>query len=195
MGRWQSRLATAEKNANTLQDRTDKTDKTPSKPVLSVLSVPDLGECTNFSADEPSPSDDEVAAAEWEERAAILEHDVGLPRAEAERLATEQFVGADNFATPQTSERSEVLQQNAPKPGSDASPALRPASWLPEPSPGIRILRPAVEVEAAEYDTHLDAIIAALPAGSDERARLAFAKRKGWCFERDGEGIFTRGRT
>ncbi|WP_152048270.1 hypothetical protein [Aureimonas psammosilenae] len=70
----------------------------------------------------------------------------------------------------------------------------RPANWMPEPGPGVTILRPAVEVPAAEYDRHLDRLIAALPAGSAEAQRLVFAKRKGWVVECEGRRIFTRGR-
>lgn len=70
----------------------------------------------------------------------------------------------------------------------------RPSNWMPEPGPGVTILRPAAELPAIEYDMHLDRLIAALPAGSAEAQRLVFAKRKGWVVECEGRRIFTRGR-
>lgn len=205
MGRWLSRLAD-EKNMETPGGVTDKTDKTSSKPVPSVLSVCQRGVCKNFFAAGQQPSDVEVAAAEREERAAILEHDEGMPRDEAERLAADE-VGrsetgfdanpvsspADSLG-PKPDAAGACAPKAAPKPPV-ASPALRPPGWRPEPGPGITILRPAVEVSAVEYDRHFDAMIEALPAGSAEHGRMAFAKRKGWVVDRGSERIFTRGRT
>ncbi|GGD93480.1 hypothetical protein GCM10011390_10320 [Aureimonas endophytica] len=71
---------------------------------------------------------------------------------------------------------------------------LRPAGWRPEPGPGITLTAPAIEVGYAEYDRHLDALIAAQPVGSAEAYRLLMAKKKGWVVDRGGERIFVRGR-
>ncbi|KAB0680070.1 hypothetical protein [Aureimonas leprariae] len=210
MGRWQTRLATAEKSADTPQTETFKTLKTPAEHVLKVLRVPPLGEYENFSTSDEQPSDADVAAAEWEERAAVLEFDEGLPRDAAERLAAEQagiskiggtlpllyvpnFGSVDSYpANPSTAEVRDVEARSKTR---DDSYPLRPAGWLPEPGHGVGILAtPAVEVDPEEYDAHLDQLIAEYPSGSAEAAKLAFAKRKGWCVERGAERIFVRGR-
>lgn len=63
---------------------------------------------------------------------------------------------------------------------------------VPSPRPAIRIVAPAREMPACEYDAALDQLIAA--AADPERTRLLWAKRKGACVAVKGETIFTRGR-
>jgi len=85
MGRWLNQLRGAN-FSKTPGGPTDKTDETPfSIGSVSSVSTPS-GPFQNFHGwDE----------ADWhfafEERAAILEYDEGLPRAEAEALAAEQI--------------------------------------------------------------------------------------------------------
>lgn len=70
--------------------------------VLSVLSVPVWGENENSSA--PDPDD---LKASFAERAAILEYDDGLPRAEAEQLAV---VGDDPAPKPDAELYADALR-------------------------------------------------------------------------------------
>lgn len=70
--------------------------------VLSVLSVPVWGENENSSA--PDPDD---LKASFAERAAILEYDAGLPRAEAERLAA---IGDDPAPKPDAEMYADALR-------------------------------------------------------------------------------------
>ena len=114
MGKWLSQL---QKNQDTSASGTDKTDKTPSQEVSSVLSVRPRGVFRNFSGNANAPAegsvsfvsspsghiqnfyslpyragwDEEDWQAAFDERAAILEFDGGLSRADAERLAGQEI--------------------------------------------------------------------------------------------------------
>jgi hypothetical protein len=112
MGKWLDQLR---ENGKKARDITDKTDKTDSELVLSVLSVGRGGVSTNVTPDDDlvgsvgfvsSPSkdflnfgpvyngsgwDEEYWQAAFDERAAILEFDQGLPREDAEGLAWRQI--------------------------------------------------------------------------------------------------------
>ena len=84
--------ATPQKNPGMPIRGTDKTDKSPFCQSRGLLSVPDFGKKPQPA---PAPLPPEKPAAtptppceSWEERAAILEHDAGLSRAEAEEQAT-----------------------------------------------------------------------------------------------------------
>lgn len=100
MGRWLDRLRGDVKNRETHQSGTDKTDRTSPEGVSSVLSVPS-GRVSEFyfvpwhlrEAFEAGQFDDALLQEAYEERAAILEFDEGLPRDEAERLARDQVFG------------------------------------------------------------------------------------------------------
>lgn len=80
------------KNPETPIRGTDKTDKSPFcqfKGLLSVPEFPKKPQPTPQPAPPPaSPWDPAPSCEAWEERAAILEHDAGLPRPEAEEQAT-----------------------------------------------------------------------------------------------------------
>jgi hypothetical protein len=111
MGKWLNLLR---ESAKTSADRTDKTDKTAPAKVSSVLSARPIGVSWIFTPDEAAGSvsfvsspdepfrdfrafnnrsgwDEEDRQAAFEERAAILEFDEGLPRQEAESLAWRQI--------------------------------------------------------------------------------------------------------
>ncbi|WGD32019.1 hypothetical protein AncyloWKF20_09460 [Ancylobacter sp. WKF20] len=117
MGRWTARLLQPEKIHDTHERSTDKTDETSTQVgfVSSVsasveriqnFSVPERAEAAGGSVSfvsDPSERfrvfsldrsgwDGEDWQATYEERAAILEHDEGLPRAEAEQLAREHVI-------------------------------------------------------------------------------------------------------
>ncbi|WP_152044488.1 hypothetical protein [Aureimonas psammosilenae] len=190
MGRWLARLQQDEKNTETLRDGTDKTDKTPSEPVLSVLSVRNPGKSAEFLPDD----------IEREERLAVYgeaEDDAAQERGEVAHHGRPEKVGGSDLkptiAAPIRSAKESGKLVHSPNVSAGRFED-RPANWMPEPGPGVTILRPAVEVSAAEYDRHLDMMIAALPAGSPEAYRLTFAKKKGWCVDRGRERIFMRGR-
>jgi hypothetical protein len=80
------------KNPETPIRGTDKTDKSPFCQFGGLLSVPDFGKNLQPAPPPnpaPAPAPDRRPPAEtWEERAAILEFDGGLTRAEAEEQAT-----------------------------------------------------------------------------------------------------------
>lgn len=78
MGRWLALLR--DESAHTPSVLTDKTPTTQAEGVLQVLSVPREGVSANSAG---AAADIEA----FEERAAILEFDAGLPRDEAERQA------------------------------------------------------------------------------------------------------------
>jgi hypothetical protein len=110
MGKWLNQLR---ENTKKPPDITDKTDKTASEIVLSVLSVRPGGVFKNLTSEsagsvsfvgsqyEPFQNsrafnnrhggDDEDWQAAFDERAAILEFDQGMPREEAEPLAWRQI--------------------------------------------------------------------------------------------------------
>src|SRR5260370_10293008 len=111
MGKWLNQLREI---AKTPGDRADKTDKTAPAEVLSVLSARSEGVFKLFTPDGAvgsvsfvgSPSehflnfrpfydgsgwDEEYSEAAFDERAAILEFDQGLPREDAEALAWRQI--------------------------------------------------------------------------------------------------------
>jgi hypothetical protein len=111
MGKWLNQLR---ESAKPLADSTDKTDKTAPAEVLSVLSARSDGVSKIFTPDgavgsvsfvgapsDPFPDfrafnnrygwDNEDWQAAFEERAAILEFDQGLPREDAEALAWRQI--------------------------------------------------------------------------------------------------------
>jgi hypothetical protein len=111
MGKWLNQLREI---AKTPEDRTDKTDKTGPAKVLSVLSAQSNGTSTIFSPDSavgpvsfvglPSyPFQDfrisnnrygwheEDAQAAFDERAALLESDQGMPRDDADALLWRQL--------------------------------------------------------------------------------------------------------
>ena len=81
--------AAPQKNPVTPSRGTDKTDKTRFCQFKGVLSVPDFGKKPQPA---PAPIPPTKPAAQpcesWAERAAILEHDAGLSRADAEEQAT-----------------------------------------------------------------------------------------------------------
>lgn len=105
MGRWYAEL---QKIAKTPEIGTDKTDKTPPDRLLSVLSVPVLGKSEIFqdrqnsfvsfvsSASEQkqnfSDGDDDLQML-FEERAAIMEFDGDMSRADAEASAWADVIG------------------------------------------------------------------------------------------------------
>lgn len=89
MSKWLERLREHEKSRQMGQSETFKTIETPETEVLRVLKGCPRQESENFS-DTASLAGDE-AASHYEERAAILEYDCGLSRAEAERLARMQI--------------------------------------------------------------------------------------------------------
>ena len=87
MNRWLERLHS--KSAAPPQGGTDKTDR---RGLLSVLSVGARGGAGNFEPPPAAPArladaDAERLREDFEERAAIVEFDAGLPRAEAEESA------------------------------------------------------------------------------------------------------------
>jgi hypothetical protein len=86
MSKWLERLREHEKNRAMAGNGTDKTDKSHPEGVSSVLSVRSGRESANFL-----PSHCADNAAQFEERAAILEYDCGLSREEAERVARLQI--------------------------------------------------------------------------------------------------------
>jgi hypothetical protein len=111
MGKWLNLLRESTK---TPVDRTDKTDKTDQAEVLSVLAVRPDGNSKIFVPDKAKGSvsfvssscepfqdfcafddrynwDDEDWQVAFDERAAILEFDQGVPREEAETLAPHQI--------------------------------------------------------------------------------------------------------
>jgi hypothetical protein len=111
MGKWLNQLR---ENAKKPRDITDKTDKTAPAKVLSVLSARSDGVSKIITSDGAvgsvsfvcSPSepfqdfsafnnrygwDEEDWQAAFDERAAILEFDQGMPREEAEPLAWQQI--------------------------------------------------------------------------------------------------------
>ena len=111
MGKWLDQLR---ESAKTPGDPTDKTDKTAPAEVLSVLSVPSNGVSKIFTPDGAVGSvsfvgspfdpfqdfcafnnrygwDEEDWQGAFDERAAILEFDQGMPREEAEPLAWRQI--------------------------------------------------------------------------------------------------------
>lgn len=115
MGKWLRQLR---KIPEPLGDGTDKTDKTSSQEVSSVLSVSKRAVFDNFPLDSDSASegsvsfvssptghilnffvgfgdrsgwDDEAWQAAYEERAAVLEFDEGVPRDDAERQARQEI--------------------------------------------------------------------------------------------------------
>jgi len=110
MGKWLNQLREIAKNPG---DRTDKTDKTAPTKVLSVLSARSDGVSKILTPDGAVPSvsfvgspsdpfldfrafnnhgwDEEDWQTAFEERAAILEFDQGLPREDAEALAWRQI--------------------------------------------------------------------------------------------------------
>jgi len=89
MGRWLNRIHADDKNTGMPIWRTDRTDGTPNDKVLSVSSVPQKRDPLFFAPSTDQCTTDDDGA--FEERAAILEYDEGLPRAEAERLAADQM--------------------------------------------------------------------------------------------------------
>lgn len=89
MSKWLNRLREHEENRRSREAETLKTLKTPEKEVSRVLRVQIGRELANFSPSATPANDD--AAAQFEERAAILEYDEGLSRDEAERLARLQI--------------------------------------------------------------------------------------------------------
>ncbi|AMJ63056.1 hypothetical protein [Bosea sp. PAMC 26642] len=86
MSKWLDRLREHEKNMHMRRNGTDKIDRMPSEPISAILSVRSEGNSAIFSS-----AAEEDAAALYDERAAILEYDAGLPRDEAERLALAQI--------------------------------------------------------------------------------------------------------
>lgn len=89
MGKWLERLREHEKKRQMARNETDKTPIIGETGISGVLSVRSGRESVNFSEREPMAG--EEARSLYEERAAILEYDHGLPRAEAERLARMQI--------------------------------------------------------------------------------------------------------
>lgn len=80
--------AALRKNPGTPIRGTDKTDKSPFCQSQGLLSVPDFGKKPQ-PAPNPSPAPPSPPPCEsWEERAAVLEFDANLTRAEAEEQAT-----------------------------------------------------------------------------------------------------------
>lgn len=105
MGKWLKQLRDSSK---TPEGETDRTDKTATGEVLSVLSgrssdvgnIFALGHAASGSAVCPSAPyqqfhrhswDEQDWQAAFDERAAILEFDAGLPREEAEALARREI--------------------------------------------------------------------------------------------------------
>lgn len=83
--------ATLQKNPGMPIRGTDKTDKSPFCQSQGLLSVPDFGKKPQ-PAPAPIPAEKPAATPSpsceaWEERAAILEHDAGLSRTDAEEQA------------------------------------------------------------------------------------------------------------
>ncbi|WAJ27377.1 hypothetical protein [Antarcticirhabdus aurantiaca] len=100
------------------------------------------------------------------------------------------FSEAHDDLAMEAEERAATLEYDAGLPRMEAE---RLAVGRP-PTPGITVRSPAVELPPAEYDRHLDALIAAAGAGTPEGSRLAYAKCKGWVVPRGDETVFTRGR-
>lgn len=95
MGRWLNRIEANGKNTGMPVWRTDRTDETFDNEVLSVSSVPQKhGPQFSTAATDRRVADDRDA---FEERAAILEYDEGLLRAEAERLAADEMTTSMQF--------------------------------------------------------------------------------------------------
>ncbi len=89
MGRWLNRIRTGEENTGMLVWRADRTDETFGSEVLSVSSASQKHDPTFFAiVGRQRTADYRVA---FEERAATLEYDEGMLRAEAEQLAAEQI--------------------------------------------------------------------------------------------------------
>ena len=84
MGRWLNQLRNSLKTPG---DGTDKTDKTP----VSVGSVSFVSTASGPFENFLSVWDESDWHFAFEERAAILEYDEGLPRVQAEALAAEQI--------------------------------------------------------------------------------------------------------
>ncbi len=78
--------------------------------------------------------------------------------------------------------------------GSRAVDAAREKTGALRSSPGVTVGPPATEVGPAEYDAHLDRMIAAAADDSAKVARLSYTKRKGWVVPAGPGRIFTRGR-
>lgn len=89
MSKWLERLREHEKKRQMAGNETDKTPKTSENSISGVLSVRSGRESANFSSTAPMMGEENASL--YEERAAILEYDEGLPRDEAERLAREQI--------------------------------------------------------------------------------------------------------
>lgn len=89
MSKWLERLREHEKNRHRQENGPDKIDRMPSEAISSVLSARSQRESVNFSENATMTGND--VSALFEERAAILEYDCGLPRDEAEHLARLQI--------------------------------------------------------------------------------------------------------
>lgn len=93
MGRWTARLRQPEEIRESAQERTDKTDETPTEVgSVSFVSDPSKRFRVFFLAPDRSEWDGEDWQTAYEERAAVLEYDAGMPRGDAELLAREQII-------------------------------------------------------------------------------------------------------